>query len=75
VEAVEVYEGFAHAAGVRLYFGLAVGVAAFVAGSLAVGAFPVLQNVQPVKPGARCAEISDIGAMRLVDGRPQLCRP
>lgn len=72
---MEVYEAFAHDAAVRMYLGLAVGVAAFLAGTLAVGGFSASQNVQAAKPGARCADMSDVGAMRLVDGRPQLCRP
>jgi hypothetical protein len=72
---MEVYERFAHDAAVRMYLGLAVGVVAVVAAGMAVGVFSASANISAVKIGGRCEEVNDIGAMRLVDGRPQLCRP
>lgn len=70
---MEVYEAFAHDAPVRLYLGLAVSVAAVVAAGLAVEWFPASAMMQ-AKFGIPCVRMSDVGAMRVESGRPQVCR-
>lgn len=72
---MEVYEAFAHDVPVRLYLGLAVSVAAVVAAALAVGVLSYSRDVVEMKRGTRCAELGDVGALRMMDGRPQICRP